>query len=90
MGNKKNTVADLIQPRKKYLYECNCINCQGRKVDSRTQEKHTKNESLWKSKTSRENQQSAIESRKKKRSIISNANTTKTNIPKKRKMDSSH
>ena len=92
-SNKKNkieTVADLVKPKKKYFYECHCIVCKGKKVDSRTQETHAKNKSLWKSKTSRENQQRAIESRKKKRSIISNANTTETNIPKKQKMNSSH
>ena len=83
-SNKKNkieTVADLMKPKKKYFYKCYCTICKGKKVDSRTQETHTKNKSLWKSKTSRENQQSAIESRKKKRSITSN-------VPKKRKMDS--
>jgi hypothetical protein len=83
-SNKKNkieTVADLMKPPKKYIYRCYCVICKGKKVDSRTQETHTKNESLWKSKTSREKQQSAIESRKKRRSITSN-------VPKKRKMDS--
>src|ERR1043165_8256537 len=83
-SNKKNkieTVADLMKPKKKYFYKCYCTICKGKKVDSRTQETHTKNKSLWKSKTSRENQQSAIESRKKRRSITSN-------VSKKRKMDS--
>src|ERR1044072_2927844 len=83
-SNKKNkieTVANLMKPKKKYFYKCYCTICKGKKVDSRTQETHTKNKSLWKSKTSRENQQSAIESRKKRRSITSN-------VSKKRKMDS--
>ena len=90
-SNKKNkieTVADLMKPKKKYFYECYCVICKGKKVDSRTQETHTKNESFWKSVTSRENQKRAIEARKKKRSIASNVNTTETNLPKKRKIDS--
>src|SRR2546430_2643168 len=40
------TVADLIKPSKKYLYKCNCVYCNGKKVDSHTQEKHTKSKSL--------------------------------------------
>src|ERR1043166_5738439 len=83
-SNKKNkieTVADLMKPKKKYFYKCYCTICKGKKVDSCIQKTHTKNKSLWKSKTSRENQQNAIESKKKRKSIISN-------VPKKRKMDS--
>lgn len=81
-SNKKQkveTVADLIKSSKKYLYKCHCVYCKGKKVDSRTQEKHTKNEKLWKSKVSRKNQENAIEARKKKKSITLNANNTKTN-----------
>src|SRR6266487_213844 len=90
-SNKKNkieTVADLMKPKKKYLYKCYCVICKGKKVDFRTQETHTKNESFWKSIASRESQKGAIEARKKKRSITSNVNTTETNLPKKRKIDS--
>ena len=85
-SNKKNkieTVADLMKPKKKYFYKCYCVICKGKKVDSRTQETHTKNESFWKSIASRESQKGAIEARKKKRSITSNVNTTETNLPKK-------
>ena len=34
-ANKKHTVetvADLIKPSKKYLYKCNCIYCNGKKL----------------------------------------------------------
>jgi hypothetical protein len=84
------TVADLIKPSKKYLYKCHCVHCNGKNVDSRTQEKHTKNKSLWKCKISRKNQENAIEARKNKRSITSNVNPTETNLSKKRKMNSHH
>ena len=95
MSNKskiENSVADLIKPPKKYLYKCNCSYCKGKEVDSCTQEKHTKNESLWESQVSRKHQENAIEARKKKNYIIpSNAsNVLKTNLPKKRKIDSDH
>lgn len=51
----KISVAGLINPKKKYLYTCHCTNCKGKKVDSRTQKKHTEIEKLWKSKISRKN-----------------------------------
>src|SRR5215207_6292610 len=88
-ANKKNTVktvADLIKPSKKYLYKCNCVYCNGKKVDSRTQEKHTKSKSLWKCEISRKNQENSIKAKRKKKSITSNVNPTKPNLPKKRKM----
>jgi Transposase family tnp2 len=71
---KEKNLHDLIKPPTKYLYECHCIYCKGKKVDARTQEKHTKEKSSWKSKTSRKRQENAIEARKKKRSITSNVN----------------
>src|SRR5207244_8464489 len=83
---KVETVADLIKSSKKYLYKCHCIYCNGKKVDSRTQEKHIANKSLWKSEISRKNQENSIKSRKKKKSITPNVNPTKPNLPKKRKM----
>src|SRR5205814_295357 len=88
-ANKKHTVetvADLIKPSKKYLYKCNCVYCNGKKVDSRTQEKHTKSKSLWKCEISRKNQENSIKAKRKKKSITSNVNPTKPNLPKKRKM----
>src|SRR5436853_584296 len=88
-ANKKyivETVADLIKPSKKYLYKCNCVYCNGKKVDSRTQEKHTKSKSLWKCEISRKNQENSIKAKRKKKSITSNVNPTKPNLPKKRKM----
>ena len=94
MSNKKSkvkiSVADLIKPPKKYLYTCHCINCRGAKVDSRTQKKHTKKESLWKSKSSRKSQENAIAARKQKNSITSNVNPAETNSSKKRKRDDNH
>ena len=88
-ANKKHTVetvADLIKPSKKYLYKCNCVYCNSKKVDSRTQEKHTKSKSLWKCEISRKNQENSIKAKRKKKSITSNVNPTKPNLPKKRKM----
>src|SRR5436190_24307476 len=46
-------IVDLIKTPKKYLYPCHCICYRGIEVVSRTQEKHTENESLWRSETSR-------------------------------------
>ena len=70
MNNKKckteTSVADLIKPKKSYLYECHCIRCGGKKVSSRTQEKHTTERYLWKSDDDRKKQENAIMSRKKK------------------------
>ncbi|GET61562.1 hypothetical protein GLOIN_2v1849215 [Rhizophagus irregularis DAOM 181602=DAOM 197198] len=82
-------VADLIKPKKKYLYICNCARCKGAEVDSRTQEKHTYDDSLWesRSKDSRKNQENTIMIRKKKTSSVNNTyiNTEiKLNISKKR------
>jgi hypothetical protein len=74
MSDKKrkveNSVADLIKPKKKYLYACHCLRCKGTKVDSRTQESHTKETSLWKSKDSRKNQENTIVARKQKNPSI--------------------
>ncbi|CAB4487545.1 unnamed protein product [Rhizophagus irregularis] len=37
-------MADLIKPRKRYLYPCHCIRCDSAEVDFRTQENHTNDE----------------------------------------------
>ena len=75
MSDKKrkveNSVADLIKPKKKYLYACHCLRCKDTKVDSRTQESHTKETSLWKSKDSRKNQENTIVARKQKKPFYS-------------------
>ncbi|CAB4444502.1 unnamed protein product [Rhizophagus irregularis] len=42
--SKKPKMADLIKPRKRYLYPCHCIRCDGAEVDFRTQENHTNDE----------------------------------------------
>jgi hypothetical protein len=56
-------VADLIKPKKKYLYPCYCILCNGEKVDPRTQKKHAKDKRLWKSKDAKKDQENAITTR---------------------------
>ncbi|PKY30838.1 hypothetical protein RhiirB3_392871 [Rhizophagus irregularis] len=93
MNNKKcktfTSVADLIKPKKNYLYECHCIRCDGKKVDPRTQERHAKDECLWKSKNDKKKQEIAIMSRKKSTNKLSDVNLLKTNSnkSKKRKRD---
>jgi len=91
----KTSVAELMKPKKNYSYVCNCVRCEGKEVDYRTQEKHTYDENLWKSrpKDSRKNQENAIMTRKQPKSSINNSDVnaeTKLNISKKRKRDSHH
>src|SRR4051812_11003119 len=64
------TVANLIKPKKKYLYSCYCVRCKCIEVNSRTQKRHTKDKSLWKSKDSRKNQRNVIVTRKQKKHSI--------------------
>ena len=90
MNNKKCkteiSVANLIKPKKNYLYECHCIHCCGKKVHPRTQEKHTTDKRLWKSEDDRKNQENIIMARKKKSTnLISNINPPKTNSNKSKK-----
>jgi len=68
--SKKPKMANLIKPRKRYLYLCHCICCDGAEVDFRTQENHTNDESLWNSEDTRKNQEDTITARKQKRLII--------------------
>ena len=82
------SVADLIKPKKKYLYVCDCIRCDGIEVDSRTLEKHVKDESLWKSEDARKKQENTIKARKQKKSSIIIQDETSPNISNKRKRDS--
>ena len=91
-NSHKTSVTDLIKPRKKYLYPCNCVCCNGEEVDFRTQEKHTKDNSLWELENTRKNQKNAIMVRKQKRSSINihDADPAEVNLPKKRKRDSHH
>ena len=98
MSNTKckieSSVANLIKTKKKYLYTCNCLHCNGKEVDYRTQEKHTKDKSLWKSENAKKNQENAIMARKQKKSTINihdkNPTEVNSNIPKKQKRDSHH
>src|SRR6266542_2813247 len=94
MNNKKckteTSVANLIKPKKNYLYECHCMRCCDKKVDLHTQEKHTTEKYLWKSEDNRKNQKNTIMARKKKSTnFISNVNPSQTNSNKltKRKRD---
>ncbi|CAB4473725.1 unnamed protein product [Rhizophagus irregularis] len=83
--SKKPKMANLIKPRKRYLYPCHCIHCDGAEVDFRTQENHTNDESLWNSEDTRKNQEDTITARKQKRLII----IQDVNLTKKRKGASS-
>ncbi|GET65259.1 uncharacterized protein LOC111113176 [Rhizophagus irregularis DAOM 181602=DAOM 197198] len=76
--SKKTKMVDLIKSKKRYLYPCLCIRCNGTKVDFRTQENHTKEKSLWNSENARKNQADTIIARKQRKSIIiQDANPTK-------------
>ena len=75
--SKKPKMADLIKPKKRYLYLCHCKRCNGAEVDFRTQENHTKDKSLWDSEDPRKNQEDTIIARK------------QNNPTKKRKRESS-
>src|SRR5215470_9681654 len=87
----ETSVNDLIKPKKKYLYPCHCVSCNGEEVDFRTREKHTKDNSLWELENTRKNQKNAIMVRKQKRSInIHDADPAEVNLPKKQKRDSHH
>ena len=94
MNNKKykikTSVADLIKPKKKYLYVCHCVRCDGAEVDFRTQESHTKDKSLWKSKdAAKKHQENEIATRKRKKPSFSSETDVKPAVmPKKRKRDS--
>jgi hypothetical protein len=68
--SKKPKMVDLIKSKKRYLYPCLCIRCNGTKVDFRTQENHTKEKSLWNSENARKNQADTIIARKQRKSII--------------------
>src|SRR5919205_3239350 len=92
-SNKKSkietSVANLVKPKKNYSYECHCIRCCGKKVEPRTQEKHTIDKRLWKLEEYRKNQENAIMARKKKSTnLFSNVPPKKiSNESKKRKRD---
>ncbi|GET54740.1 hypothetical protein GLOIN_2v1625072 [Rhizophagus irregularis DAOM 181602=DAOM 197198] len=76
--SKKPKMVDLIKSKKRYLYPCLCIRCNGTKVDFRTQEDHTKEKNLWNLENARKNQADTIIARKQRKSIIiQDANPTK-------------
>src|SRR5271156_2762098 len=90
-NSHKTSVTDLIKPRKKYLYPCHCVCCNSEEDDFHTQEKYTKDNSLWELENTRKNQKNAIMVRKQKRSInIHDADPAEVNLSKKRKRDSHH
>src|SRR5215467_3922447 len=68
--SKEPKMADLINFKKRYLYPCHCIRCNGTEVDFRTQENHTEDKSLWRSENARKNQEGTIIARKQEKSII--------------------
>jgi hypothetical protein len=55
---------DLVNPKKKYKYICNCTDCEGKEVDGRTQKKHANEKIMWKSNKERKIQLAIIEARK--------------------------
>src|SRR6185437_6819074 len=63
---KRPNIADLIKPKKRYLYLYHCIRCDGTEVDFHTQENHAKDKSLWNSEDARKNQEDTIIARKQK------------------------
>jgi hypothetical protein len=48
-----------------YKYECNCVVCNGKEVEAKTQKNHTNDKDLWRSKNARKKQLARIEARKK-------------------------
>ena len=74
----ETSVADLLKPKKKYLYACNCILCNGEEVNPRTLKKYAKDKRLWKLNNTRKDQENAI--------MTSEQNLTRPNS-KKRKID---
>jgi len=95
MNNKKHkietSVADLLKPKKRYLYVCNCVCCDGAEVDFRTQESHTKNKSLWKSENAKKYQENEIAARKQgKASFSSETDVNPAVMPKRQKRDNDH
>jgi hypothetical protein len=61
---EESPLFDLISPKKKYKYICNCMLCKGKEVDARTQTKHANDEIVWKSNKERKKQLASIEARK--------------------------
>ncbi|PKK65109.1 hypothetical protein RhiirC2_715792 [Rhizophagus irregularis] len=90
-NNTKNSITDLIKPKKKYVYPCHCVLCKGAEVDPRTQEKHIRDKILWRSDDddSRRNQINAIAARKQNKPhvILVEKNLAEASSTKKRKRD---
>jgi hypothetical protein len=61
---EESPLSDLISPKKIYKYTCNCIFCEGKEVDGRTQKKHANDKFIWKSNKQRKIQLAMIETRK--------------------------
>jgi hypothetical protein len=61
---REESLFDLINPRKNYKYICNCMVCEGKEVEARTQKKHANDKILWKSNKERKIQLAMIETRK--------------------------
>ncbi|CAG8710713.1 13298_t:CDS:2, partial [Dentiscutata erythropus] len=55
---------DLVNPKKKYKYICNCTDCEGKEIDEQIQKKHANEKIMWKSNKERKIQLAIIEARK--------------------------
>ena len=67
MSQKSDTrkVTPLSNPKNIYKYVCNCLVCNGKEVEAKTQKKHANDKDLWRSKSARKKQLARIEARKK-------------------------
>jgi hypothetical protein len=63
-AQKESSLAELLQPQIRIKYACNCMSCNGKKVDGRTQKMHANDELRWRSNKKRKNQLARIEARK--------------------------
>jgi hypothetical protein len=62
---RRVTPLSSSNPKNIYKYECNCVVCNGKEVEAKTQKKHTNDKDLWRSKNARKKQLTIIEARKK-------------------------
>src|SRR5918912_810459 len=63
--SRESAEIGLDNSKKEYKkYVCNCIKCDGKEVDSRTQVTHTNKKEYWNSNKSRKHQLKEIDTRK--------------------------
>jgi len=58
-----SSFSELFQPQIRTKYVCNCMACNGKEVDGRTQKNHTNDELRWRSKKARKSQLEKIKAR---------------------------